>query len=127
MELLPGDVQYLNERGIEYEVVDTIDNKEPVLLLILKNQKISSIYDHEIVDILVKIRKGYPISAMDMFWVKPEIKYTTTGNYPENADLIEKYNGSSWQRFSRHYQWKPTYSLANHLHVVKQVLQGERS
>jgi len=118
MSLIPQDMCYLSEHGIHYEIHET----DGCTNLVLKDFAISAIYDHTHVDILIKIRKGYPVTPLDMFWIQPAIKYKDTGKYPDKADCFESNLGTTWQRFSRHYAWSPTFSIANHLLVVKQEL-----
>jgi hypothetical protein len=51
----------------------------------------------------------YPLSAMDMFWVQPELT-RPDGAIPAGAESIEPYLGRNWRRFSWHRQgvWRPT-------------------
>jgi hypothetical protein len=60
----------------------------------------------------------YPLSALDMFWTDPPIQ-TATGGWPQNADQFEQHvNGTSWQRWSWHYEWDPArHNVLSHLDV----------
>jgi|GEM_PF-761892 len=69
-------------------------------------------------DLLVVIPDGYPMAALDMFYVGPEINLNN-GKTPGGSDIREVYLDRTWQRFSWHYQkpWNPSRcSLASHLH-----------
>ncbi|MDD4295331.1 MAG: E2/UBC family protein [Ruminiclostridium sp.] len=118
MGLLPNDIQYLTEREYEY----SIHEEENQTLLSIKNYPLSEVFDRNSTNVLIKIPKGYPISAIDMFWVNPHIKLKVTGSYPSQADVFESSQGAQWQRFSRHYQWKPIYNIATHMNVIKDIL-----
>ncbi len=122
MALLPIDKKYLDDREYVYEVNETPNET----LLIIKDYTVASRYDHQTVNVLVKIPKGYPITNLDMFWVYPYLKIKSTNAYPPQADVFNDYLGDKWQRFSRHYKWSPTFSLANHMQVIKNILVDER-
>lgn len=59
-------------------------------------------------DVLFHTDQQYPLSAMDMFWVHPEVLYPD-GAIPQGADAIESYVGRQWRRFSWHRNgvWNP--------------------
>lgn len=122
MPLLSHDQAFLDERGFNY----TIQELPGETILIIKDYPISDIYDKDKTDILIKIPNGYPMANLDMFWVEPYIKVKALNSYPNCADVFETYVGQSWQRFSRHYSWKPSYSLATHLNIVKDELVNKR-
>jgi hypothetical protein len=74
-------------------------------------------------DILVHVPQGYPLSAMDMFWVTPGLALAD-GRVPQNGDLIETYGGHAWQRFSWHYppgyRWNAaTDGLLTHMRFAR--------
>lgn len=122
MSLLPCDKQYLDELGYEYEIVE---NENPIKLII-KNYEVSSAYDKEYVDVLIQIPKGYPNTQLDMFWVYPYVKFKNNGCYPPQADYFQDILDRKWQRFSRHYKWKPIYNLSTHMNLVRDVIYNGR-
>lgn len=123
MGLLPHDKQYLDENDFNYELQENLGET----ILIIKDYPISTLmFDKDKVKILIKIPKGYPMARLDMFWITPHIRLNGTSSFPQNADLIETIVGDNWQRFSRHYPWKPTFDLQMHLNVVKEVLVNGR-
>lgn len=63
MQLLPADKKYLDDKGYVYEVHETRNNET---LLIIKDYTISPMYDCSMVDVLIRIPKGYPIVRLDM-------------------------------------------------------------
>lgn len=72
------------------------------------------------VTLLAMVPNGYPMAAMDMFWVDPILKLRD-GREPGAANSFEVYLGKQWQRFSWHYSnpqvaWRPGQStLLTHL------------
>lgn len=120
MGVLPKDIKYLEDRSYKYEIYEEANQT----LIVIKGYQLPDIYDHSCVDILIKIPNGYPINQLDMFWVYPHLKLKSTGQYPPQADSIETYLNMQWQRFSRHYAWKPTYVLATHINAIKESLKS---
>lgn len=105
-----------------YGVVDrVVDGARD--LIVLRDQPLPNHWSRRRTDILVIAAQGYPASAMDMFWVTPELDFAD-GRKPANADSIETYAGQAWQRFSWHYPptqpWNPaTSSLLTHMRFVR--------
>ena len=72
------------------------------------------------VTLMAMVPNGYPMAAMDMFWVDPVLKLRD-GREPGAANSLEVYLGKQWQRFSWHYSnpqvaWRPGHScLLTHL------------
>lgn len=120
MGLLPKDEKYLEDRKYKYEIHEETNQT----LLVIKGYELSELYDHSYVDILIKIPKGYPINQLDMFWVYPHLKFKSTGQYLPQANVMETYLNLQWQRFSRHYTWKPTYALSTHMNIIKESLKS---
>ena len=61
-------------------------------------------------DLLVRLPAGYPDSRPDMFWTRQDVKLAS-GAWPTNAQTpevpgsgngAERYEGKTWQRWSRH-------------------------
>lgn len=122
MPLLPQDEEFLNDREFKYSVQEMPNET----ILIIKDYRIADMYDIEKTNVLIKIPHGYPMANLDMFWTFPHIKVKGTNIYPPCAEVFETHLEQSWQRFSRHYLWKPSYNLAKHLNVVKEVLVNGR-
>lgn len=122
MALLKLDEDYLIARGFTYIVSE--DNIG--LLLVLKDYKLSSEYNQCQTDVLIKIPIGYPMIAIDMFFVNPHIKLATTNMNPPATDSLVHFLGTSWQQFSRHYPWQPTFNLETHIKMVDNVLARGR-
>ncbi|WP_010233419.1 E2/UBC family protein [Clostridium arbusti] len=122
MPLLPNDKDFLDNHNLDYELHELPGET----LLVIKDYQLSSMFNTEKTKVLIKIPNGYPMANLDMFWVYPHIKLRETNQYPQAADQFQNYLNVSWQRFSRHYAWKPTYNLSKHLNVIKDVLVNGR-
>ena len=119
MPLLESDKQYLEEKGLEYQICENSGG----LLVVLKGYKLSDLYTPRTVDLLVKIPPLYPNNGLDMFWGYPHVFLVNGNQYPTCANAFEDLLGQKWQRFSRHYQWRPgTDCLASHLMTVQKAL-----
>ena len=121
MPLLEDDEDALKSKGYKYEVTEDGDNT----LLTIKDHPLVDIYNVEKVDILILIPKLYPVSPLDMFWVYPEVKLKNGNVYPPSADVFENHVGRSWQRFSRHYTWRPNIDCVHsHLTIAINTLNS---
>ena len=75
----------------------------------------------EIKDVLVITDVQYPMSAMDMFWMEPEMALRT-GQIPPHASTLESYLGRQWRRWSWHrpVTWVPGVDdLFSHWAIVE--------
>ncbi|MBX5460990.1 MAG: hypothetical protein IRZ28_07870 [Steroidobacteraceae bacterium] len=91
--------------------------------IVVRKMPLPSHWNREHTDVLIIVPQGYPMAALDMFWVTPGLALAD-GRAPQNADLIEQYAGNSWQRFSWHYppnyRWHPPKdNLLSHLRFVR--------
>lgn len=55
-----------------------------------------------VADLLLRLPRGFPDVAPDMFWVEPALQ-TAAGAVVGGTEVIESYLGRSWQRWSRHF------------------------
>jgi hypothetical protein len=75
-------------------------------------------------DLLLRLPKGFPDAAPDMFWLDPALQ-TAAGGVIAGTELIETYLGRSWQRWSRHFGplWRPGIDdMASLLAIVRRCL-----
>lgn len=122
MPMLKHDEEYLNSRGFVY----TVSEDSNGLFLVLKDYKLSTEYDQQQTDVLIRIPVGYPMVGIDMFYVRPYIKVAATSLNPPATDGIANFIGTDWQQFSRHYPWSPTYNLETHIKMIDDVLARGR-
>lgn len=124
MALLEDDELYLKGKGFVYE---TFAQTNGALFLVIRDYIIPANLFPNKADLLVKIPPLYPQSQMDMFWLNPDVRLVANRQYPNAANVFEKYLDENWQRFSRHYSteaWRPNVdSLANHLIYVERCLE----
>lgn len=98
MQLLEEDEEYLNQKGLDWDLVaDSAGG-----CLILKNHPVSEeSFDRSVTDLMVRIPAQYPMAALDMFYADPPL-LLRAGGYPVAAEYFEQHAGRNWQRFSRH-------------------------
>lgn len=92
-------------------------------LVIARGQELPAHWNRRSTDILLQVPQGYPLAALDMFWVTPGLALAD-GRQPQNADQLETYAGRTWQRFSWHYppghRWNPaTDGILSHLRFAR--------
>jgi len=127
----PGDRPRLHEADELYLAYKGLKWSMPAKgFLVLEQVPVSSErYDHAAVDLMIQIPAGYPIAALDMFYVHPHLRLRS-GGYPNAAAVFEMHCGRNWQRFSRHLSaqpWRPGVdSLKSFLALVLGELQGRR-
>ncbi len=119
---LEADLELLRERCSTVERIDDGTRS----LVIIRALELPSHWNRATTDILFHAPQGYPLAAMDMFWVTPGLALAD-GRSPQNADQIEMYAGDTWQRFSWHYppghRWNPaTDGLLSHLRFARMRL-----
>jgi hypothetical protein len=105
MQLLDGDEAYLKEKGWDHQLHADGEGGG----LIIKGFRLATgKYDHDVVDLLICIPKGYNNAKLDNFYVDPALRLKATGQYPQAAEVFESHVGRQWQRFSRHMEvWRP--------------------
>lgn len=122
--LLPeDDAQFLRAKALKYEVRQ---NSGELLLLILEYPLPGS-YTPGSCTLLLKLPPGYPNTNPDMFWTTPGVTLVN-GAVPAAAEVIEVYEGTKWQRWSRHaQQWRPGVdNLQTKLRTVRSELERGR-
>lgn len=98
--------------------------------LIIPDYPVPDGWDKPTTTLLVVIPNGYPLAALDMFWVNPFLRLRD-GREAECANYFEQHLGDIWQRFSWHYansqSWLPgKSSLLTHLHFINtRLLQSK--
>lgn len=101
--LLPEDVDYLQRRGLQYQVCE----ESGLICVVLHGWSLPLGFDHKHVDVLIRLSVGYPDVAPDMWWVDPPLRRTDGVEIPATQQM-EAYLGRQWQRWSRHLsggQW----------------------
>jgi hypothetical protein len=121
--LSPVDESYLHGKGFEFEV--TVE--QGLICVIVKNYSLPIGYSANNTDLLLRLPPGFPDAQPDMFWCDPAIRITSTGAFPQAADLMENHLGRTWQRFSRHLGegvWLPgTDNLGSYMALIYSELE----
>lgn len=118
-----ADGSFLHLKGYHWELRPAA----PGAYLVLLGVRLApGKYDRETADVMVRIPPSYPMAALDMFYVAPELRLKS-GEYPNAANTFEDHGGRRWQRFSRHLPgpWRPGVdSLAGFMALALGELQG---
>lgn len=94
-------------------------------VIILRNYAVPEGYNVSSVDVLIKL-DGYPISQLDMVYVYPPLNLISGKQI--GALTTESIDGRTWQRWSRHYDWRPSVDdLGTHIQRVQLWLEKEAS
>jgi len=103
------DREFLERRGYQWEAMPVeVASGGYEIDVVLHDFPLPEKYTVRQVDLLIRIPPGYPETGLDMFWTRPDVKMSATGQTPPSADVHEDYLGLTWQRWSRHLQaWRP--------------------
>jgi hypothetical protein len=102
MPLIPeADEQYLKDKQFDYQLTQA----GPEIHLILRGWPFPEAYTLRTADVLIRIPAGYPAGRLDMFYTHPTVM-RTTGTFPDRCDQMEAHGGRTWQRWSRHHDWR---------------------
>lgn len=92
--------------------------------LIIKDYRLPEGYTPRESDLLLLVPGDYPAAGIDMFYFDPEV-LRKDGSAIDKLSR-ESHFGRSWQRWSRHYSWRPGEdSIATHVSSVKEHLTSE--
>ena len=120
-DLLPEDTEYLN--GNYPSRWEKISEGNGRFGLLIEDFPIPSGYTIEKSTLMLLIPSGYPGSPLDMFYFAPSLN--TTNGRTIGALVSETHFGRTWQRWSRHYQWRPGIdTLVTHIEYVKNEMKG---
>ena len=119
--LLPEDTEYLNGNyPFKWKKISEGNGK---FGLLIEDFPIPNGYTIEKSTLMLLIPSGYPGSPLDMFYFAPPLN--TTNGRTIGALVSETHFGQTWQRWSRHYQWRPGIdTLVTHIEYVKNEMKG---
>ena len=119
MKLPPEDVRFLNNAGIAYR---TFDDGSGMLNIELLDFTLPEGLNTAQANILMRLVATYPDSPPDMWWTIPHLT-TAQGGTITNTELLETYDGRTWQRWSRHLDpgsWRPGVdSLQSYVQLLR--------
>ena len=101
-QLLPEqDAEYLAAKWIRAEVIKNGNET----LIIFPDYDFPEAYQPRQPSLLIIVPAGYPNAKLDMFWTHPDVK-RADGKWPTSSEHHQDYQGKSWQRWSRHINWR---------------------
>ena len=113
------DVEFLNA---DYEWEQTLEGSKKGLLI--HNYTLPDGYTPRTSNLMILIPPDYPMGMIDMFYFCPAISRKYGG--PISALVHESHFGQEWQRWSRHYDWRPGIdNIATHIIYVGNQLESE--
>jgi len=127
-------LQTLVEQHLEevqqYFPLARIEDTPQCSYLVVPDYPVPKHWDHNSTTLMIMVPHGYPLAALDMFWVSPHL-HLGGGREAEATNCVEQHLGESWQRFSWHYApphcWRPGQStLLTHLRFANARLQQIR-
>ncbi len=121
MNLPEEDLEYLNASWPgQWELVSEGDKAG----VIIKNYRLPGGYTPEKSDLLLLIPGDYPAAMIDMFYFNPEVLREDGSSIAALAE--EGHFQRTWQRWSRHYKWRPGMdNIATHTIFVNNQLESE--
>jgi hypothetical protein len=108
--------------------VDLVPNGGQIGVVVKQAPLPDGAYTRARSDVLVLTDFQYPMSAMDMFYMEPEVQHAAVP-LPPHATSIETHVGRSWRRWSWHRNgiWKPgTDNLLSHWALIEDCWAKER-
>ena len=127
MQLPEDDEEFLKELGYDWQLHP--DGDEAGFLVIEGFDVSGGGFSPGTSNLLVRIPAKYPLPKLDMWYCFPAIRLTSTGSYPDRADVFENFVGLTWQRFSRHLSdgsWKAGVDgLRTYFRFILKELQGK--
>lgn len=125
MELPARDVKFLNERGLEWQL---LPDPQGAACLLIKGFDVSAGgFAPATTELLIRIPSQYPMTPLDMWYCDPPIRIAATGQFAVATEVMESHLGRNWQRFSRHLNgtWKPGLDgLRSFFALISRELQG---
>lgn len=118
--LTEEDKEFLNGNFEDWKPVD----EEGKQGLIIRDYQPPPGYKPDQVDLMLLIPAEYPMAQLDMFYFAPGI--SREDGFAINALADESHFLIRWQRWSRHYEWRPGVdNVASHVAFIRNQLTSE--
>jgi len=123
-QLPSGDVAFLEQLGLPWASVA----EGGVMRLVIFGFPVPDGYNHQQVDLYLRIEPTYPDTQLDMVYVFPALALTS--GKAIQALSNDTFNGRTWQRWSRHRTrtsaWRPGVdNVESHMALVADWLAKE--
>lgn len=125
MELPARDVKFLNERGLDWQLLP--DPQGAVCLVVKGFDVAGGGFAPATTELMIRIPQQYPMTPLDMWYCDPPIRIAATGQFAAASEVLETHLGRQWQRFSRHLNsgWQPGVDgLRSFFVLIQRELQG---
>ncbi|OJY56396.1 E2/UBC family protein [Thiobacillus sp. 0-1251] len=125
MDLPARDVKFLNERGLDWQLVP--DPKGAACVLVKGFDVAGGGFSPAATDLMIRIPQQYPMTPLDMWYCDPPVRLASTGQFATASEVIETHLGRQWQRFSRHLNggWRPGLDgMRSFFVLIQRELQG---
>jgi hypothetical protein len=125
MELSARDVRFLNERGLDWEL---LPDPQGAACLVLKGfSVVEGGFTPPTTELMIRIPPQYPMTPLDMWYCDPPVRLAANGQFATASEVMENHLGRTWQRFSRHLNggWRPGVDgLRSYFTLIQRELQG---
>jgi len=122
MALPPSDIEYLNQRGIPYTVLE----ESNMTCILFRGYVLPEGFTLSTTDLLLRLNPGFPDVPPDMWWFDPAVG-CADGKLIQATEVVEPHLGRNWQRWSRHLspgQWQPgTDTIESFLALIRRELE----
>ena len=126
-EILQHDATELS--GVTGCAVELIPEASQIGVVVKQAALPPGTYNKATSDVLMLTDYQYSMSAMDMFYMEPDVQHRT-GAIPAHASSVEQHVGRPWRRWSWHRNgiWIPaTDNLLSHWAFVEACWAKERA
>lgn len=114
------DEAYLDSLGLPWETIQDGGQR----WLLIQEHPLPAGYIIEKASVAIRIEGGYPPGLLDMVYFSPAL--SRADGKPINAPSPQQLDGQTFQRWSRHYQWRDGIdTLVTHHHRIKVWLEAE--
>ncbi|QOR65789.1 hypothetical protein IM538_18565 [Cytobacillus suaedae] len=115
------DIEFLNSRDWTWELVEEGGNR----LVLIHGFPVPKGYTVNQTTVAIQILSGYPTTPLDMAYFHPKLEREDNILIGQ-ADQTMSIEGSSFQRWSRHYRWEVGFhTLTTHILAIEDWLKRE--
>jgi len=121
---LDHDRVFLDGYALQWEIIE-----DGSIWILIHNFRLPDGYSESHVLLAIRLEGGYPLSALDMFYVFPQVR-RRDGRPIAQANVVQHIDGRDFQRWSRHRTpdnpWVAGQdSLETHIYLVEEALEAE--